>query len=117
VNHSLPPSLREVFASLLAASEQTRVVELDAVGEALGVLAVSYDEIDALISALEAAGRSVQGPLGGGTEGRLKRVVEASRALSQENGRRPTLREVALRADLSEEQVRHALALLRVMQR
>ena len=102
---------------LLAQSEDGRQVSLDQVGEAIGARAVSTDEIDALFSALEAKQRRIVGPEGGGGEGRLKRVVEAARALRAELARKPSESEVAERAQLTVVQVQHALALLRVMQR
>jgi hypothetical protein len=114
---ALRPELATVLTTLLAASEDSRTVELDAIGEALGVLSVSTDEIDALIGALEAAGREVTAPSGGGIEQHLGSVVKAVRALSVTLARKPTLDEVAAQAGLGVEQVRLALALLRVMQR
>lgn len=115
------PALRRELAlvlnALLAASEDSRRVELDTIGEALGVLSVSTDEIDALIGALEAEGREVVAPSGGGIEQHLGSVVKAVRALSVTLARKPTLDEVAAQAGIGVEQVRLALALLRVMQR
>jgi hypothetical protein len=90
---------------------------LDALGDAIGSLAITPDEIDALMAALEAQGRRLLGPEGGGGEQRLGRVIAAARALTSETGRRPGVAEVAERSGLTPEQVRHALALLRVMQR
>lgn len=113
----LRAELEGVAERLLAASEDARVVSLDAIGEAIGVLAVSTDEVDRLISVLEERGRSVVGPEGGGGEGRLREVVLAARAMTSELGRRPSVAELAARTRLSEEQVRHALALAQVMQR
>jgi hypothetical protein len=69
------------------------------------------------MTALESKGRRVVGPEGGGGEERLKKVVEAARTLGPELGRKPTLAEIAACAGLSPLEVRHALALLRVMQR
>jgi hypothetical protein len=109
--------LEKVLAELLAASEASRAIALDALGDAIGVLPVSTDEIDALMTALEAQGREILGPTGEGAEARLKRVVSAARDLKQTLPRRPTLSEVALHAQLTREQTLAALALLRVMQR
>jgi hypothetical protein len=109
--------LQDVLQSLLGASSPGADVSLDAIGEAIGARAASTDEIEALFAALEAKQRRIVGPEGGGGEQRLKRVVDAARALSIELGRKPKASEVAARAELSVEQVQHALALLRVMQR
>ena len=114
---ALRPELDRILTQLLAASEDDRRVELDAIGEALGVLSVSTDEIDALIGALEAQGREVVAPSGGGVEQHLGSVVKAVRALSTTLARKPTLDEVAAQAGIGVDQVRMALALLRVMQR
>ena len=105
------------MASLLAASARERTVALDQIGDALGTLAVSTDEIDAIFKQLEAAARRVVAPPGGGGEARLKRVIDAARALRQEALARPTLSAVAKRAELSRDEVLGALFLLRIMQR
>jgi len=111
------PELLSIRDALLEASAETRAISLDAVGEAIGTRAVAPDEIEALLASLEASGRTILGPEGGGGEARLKAVLTAARALGPELGRKPTIAEIATRAGLSEEQVRHALALARVMQR
>ncbi|HEX6245919.1 MAG TPA: hypothetical protein VFZ61_33570 [Polyangiales bacterium] len=114
---ALRPELDRILAQLLAQSADQGRVELDTIGEALGVLSVSTDEIDALIGALEAQGREVVAPSGGGVEQHLGSVVQAVRALSLTLARKPTLDEVAAQAGIGVDQVRMALALLRVMQR
>jgi hypothetical protein len=104
--------------TLLAASETTLHVELDAIGAAIGALSVSTDDIDALMRELEVRGRQIVAPVGGGAERHLGQVVAAARKLriSSPQGK-PGLSEVAREAGLSEDQVLVALALLRVMQR
>jgi hypothetical protein len=114
---NLRSELASVLRSLLAASEATRRVELDAIGAALGSRAVSTDDIDALMRELEAHGREIVAPTGGGAEQHLVRVVAAARKLKSTRARRPTLSEVAEEAQLTSEQALVALALLRVMQR
>lgn len=114
---SLAPELTPVLERLLADSERGGRVALDAVGAALGARAASYDDIDALFDALEAEGRSVDGPRGGGAEGRLRQVVAIARVLVVELGRTPRAHEIATRAGLSTVDVHHALALARIMQR
>lgn len=109
--------LARVLARLLVASERTRKVTLDEVGEAVGVLPVSTDEVDALLTALEKAGRTVVGPEGARGVGNLQRVLPAARELAARLGRRPTLAELTEKTGLSEDEVRHALALGRVMGR
>lgn len=113
----LRAELERVKQTLLRASAASGTIALDALGEALGSMAVSTDEIDALLQALEAAGRTISTPEGAGAEQNLKRVVSAARTLKTKLTRRPTLAEVAAEASLTADQVLVALALLRVMQR
>ena len=102
---------------LVADTKDTRQVSLDALGQAIGLLSVSYVEIDAMITELEARDRRVEATSEGRGEEYLRRVVEAVRTLSRELGRRPSLAEIALRTALSLDQVRYALLLARIMQR
>lgn len=111
----LRPELGRVVRALLDASREGGVVDLDAVGLALGTLAVSTEDIELVFVHLEAEGRTVVAP-SGGAERALKRVVPALHRLKR-LGRRPLLAEVASEAELSPDQVLAALGLLRVMQR
>jgi hypothetical protein len=113
----LRPDLAPVLARLLADSERTGRLTLDELGDAIGVIAVSIDDVDALLSALEAEGRTVVGPEGARGVGSLLKVLPAVRALAARLGRRPTLAELIAETGLSEADVRHALALGRVMGR
>jgi hypothetical protein len=113
----LRTELGPVLTTLLEMSEASMRVELDAIGTAIGSMAVSTDDIDALMRELERRGREIVAPSGGGAEQSLGRVVAAARRLKSALTRRPTLAEVAEEAKLSSEQVLIALALLRVMQR
>lgn len=109
--------LRQVLDALLEGSEDRRAVTLDEIGESLGVMAVNAEEIDALLTALEAAGRRIDGPDGAHGESRLRVVIAAARELRAELGRTPRPEEIAARASMPIEAVRHALALAKVMQR
>lgn len=115
------PELRapiaDVVARVLQQSEDSREVTLDEIGDALGVLAVSADEIDAIMTALESAGRRIVGPEEAQGESRLMTVVATARALRDELGRTPRTDEIAARASMPLEAVRHALSLARIMQR
>ena len=111
------PDLQSIVDALLASSASSFEVSLDAMGEAIGARAIASEEIDAMIVALEAAGRKVTAPGGGAGEDRLKAVVAAARSLGPELGRKPTIAEIAARSGLSADEVGHALALLKVMQR
>jgi hypothetical protein len=113
----LPAKLTPVLERLLAESADSRAISLDAVGDAIGVLAVSTDDVDALLDALERGGRTVTGPTGARGAENLRRVLPAARELARKNGRPPTVAELAAATGLGEDDVRHALALGRVMGR
>lgn len=109
--------LQAVVDALLLASERSKTVTLDAIGEAIGTKAVGTEEVDAIVSALEARGRKVLAPEGQRGEGHLRDVIAAARALKSELGRTPSAKEIAARSGLDERDVRHALELAKVMQR
>ena len=114
----LRPELVRVVDALLTAAplgDGEATVTLDAIGEAIGVLAVSQDEIDEIMHALEGAGRSGVGPEGANNEATLGRVLDVARVLRAESGKAPTPAQIAARSGLPEERVRHALALARVI--
>ena len=113
----LRPELQAIVDGLLASSAASGEVQLDALGEAIGAKAITTPEIEAIIDALDKAGRKLVGPSGGTGEDRLKAVVAAARVLAPALGRKPTVAEIATQAGLSEAEVKHALALLKVMQR
>lgn len=112
---TLRPELRTIVDALLATGEKK--VSLDALGDAIGARAVSADEIDAMMRALEAEGRVIDAPENANGEDRLKQVLASARTLRAELGRAPKPAEIAAHAGLDEDAVRHALGLARVMQR
>lgn len=114
---TLRTELARVVEALCSGRDAHLPIQLDEVGDALGSLAVTPDEIGLVLDALEARGFVVEAPAGGGLELHLRSVVLAAAALKGTLGRRPTLAEVAAHAGVAERDVRHALALLRVMQR
>jgi len=111
----LRPALQTVVDHLLA--QHATEVTLDQIGEALGALGVSTEEVEGIFAQLEAHGRQVGSSAGGRAQAHLKRVIDAARTLKQESVGRPTVSEVAVRAELSRDEVLGALFLLRVMQR
>jgi hypothetical protein len=115
--NALPPKLAEVASRLLADSEASRTVSLDEMGDAIGVLPVSTEDVDALMTVLERAGRRIVGPEGARGVGNLRRVMPAARALRAKLGRAPTIAELAAETGIGTDDVRHALALGRVMGR
>ncbi|MDB4937908.1 MAG: hypothetical protein JWP87_4880 [Labilithrix sp.] len=113
----LRPELQALVDGLLESSASAGEVQLDSVGEAIGARAVSAVEIEAILDALERKGRTLIGPEGGAGEARLKAVVAAARTLTPTLGRKPTVAEIATESGLSEADVRHALLLVKIMQR
>lgn len=113
----LRPDLVAVVDGLLRETAKGGAISLDAIGDAIGTRAVSADEIDAMMSMLEEQGRRVVSPEGGRGEAKLKTVLDAARILRAELGRAPRHDEIAARAGMSREDVQHALALARIMQR
>ena len=113
--------LRAIVDTLIVASERSREVTIDAIGNAIGVLSVSSQEVDEMITVLERANRRVVGkvndPATGSGENHLKAVVAAARALGPALGRKPTAAEIATHAGITADEVRHALSLLEIMQR
>lgn len=109
--------MRELLERILAGTEAGDAIELDAIGEAIGARAITSEEIDALLTAIEEAGRKVVTRPGGHGEKTLKRVLDVARTLRAELGRAPRASEIAARTDLTLLDVQHALALARIIQR
>ena len=110
------PAVAAVLADLLASSEDTRKVRLDDIGDAIGVAPVSADEIDALIDALERAGRTVGGAEGLTGIAALHQVIAAARRFSAA-GRRPNVADLVEATGLPDGEVRKALLFARVLGR
>lgn len=113
----LPPHLRTALDDLLKQSEDARKVTLDQIGEALGATAVDATQIDALLTALEDEGRTIVAPTGQNGVAALMKILPAARALGTELGRTARVNEIAERTGMTEDAVRAALLLARVMAR
>jgi DNA-binding MarR family transcriptional regulator len=113
----LRAELQQVLEELLRQNEPSKPISLDSIGDAIGHRAVSYVEVDAMIEALEAAGREVESGEAPRGEQDLQAVVLSIRHLSVELGRRPNQAEIAEHAGLTLARVTHALWLARLMQR
>ena len=111
------PEVRAVIHALLAASEDSRRVPLDAIGDALGAQAFTQAEIERVVDALEAAGRAVIGPAPGALASDLRAVLVAARAFAGRTGRNATVDELAAETGLPADAVRAALGLARVLGR
>lgn len=110
----LRAELQAIVDELLKSSEPT--LGLDAISEAIGVVAITSEEIGLIFDALEAEGRSVTESPTGAKES-LVLVLRSARALKLELGRSPTSREIAEHAGLHEDSVRLGLAFAAFLQR
>jgi len=124
--------VRAVLESLLTGTEGA--ITLDALGDAIGAMSITQDEIDALMRALEEAGREIASEPGRGLgreggaaaepgaptwslgEETLKQVLDAARAM-RASGRTPSPLDLARATGLPIGRVRNALALARVIAR
>ncbi len=103
-----------IVEQLLARNAE--LVTLEAVADAIGAAAVTFEDIEAVFDALEAAGRRVESePMN--PPAALAKVLAAARSFSAVSGRRPTLPEIAQHSGLSLGEVRFALLYARVLVR
>lgn len=108
--------LLKIVEALIARTPVGATLTIDDVGDAIGTRAVTPPEIDAMIELLEKSGRRVQAPEGQHGESHLKKVIAAARELRAE-GVTARPEDIAARTGLTANEVEHALALVRVMQR
>jgi chorismate mutase len=94
----------------------TERLSLDAVAEAIGASAVTFDDIEFVFEQLEAAGRQVESKPSS-PPAALAKVLATARAFSTLSGRRPTLAEIAEHSGQSPAEVRFALLYARVLTR
>jgi hypothetical protein len=96
---------------------ETDVLSLDHVGDAIGTLRITPDEIDELFAWLEAQGRVIGDPVGRGSLELLGEVLGLARQLRAELGRTPRPEEIVARSSLSAAAVQRALWFARILQR
>lgn len=115
----LRAELQQVVERLLQESQASGSdqISLDQLGDAVGTLAVSTADVDAMIEAIERAGRVVAAGEKPRGEEHLHLVIRSIRELTTQLGRRPTQPEIAEHAGLTQTDVSHALQLARIMQR
>jgi hypothetical protein len=107
--------VRLVLKSLLARTKRGGEITLDDLGDAIGTMAITPEEIDALMTALEARGRTIGSEPGGFGEETLKRILDAARVIRDRAGRAPSAADLAKSTGLPIARVRNALALARVI--
>ena len=103
------PVLQSIVSELVARHEQTRRIDLNDIAEVIGTRAVSYDDVDHVIRALEEMGCRVGGPPTLRELELIREVVVSARALREELGRAPAVEEIAARAKHAPFVVRRAL--------
>jgi hypothetical protein len=108
---SLPAAIVEQLLE-----QSSELVSLDAVAEAIGGAAVTFEDIEAVFAGLEAAGRRVESEPKN-PPAALAKVLATVRSFSALSGRRPTLPEIAEHSGLSQGEVRFALLYARVLVR
>jgi hypothetical protein len=84
-------------------------VDLDAIADAVGTLAVSYEEVDALVEALEASGLRVGELPSDADIALVRQVLAAARGLTTELGHSPSLGALSARVGRHPIVVRSAL--------
>jgi hypothetical protein len=109
------PELEAVLQQLLSRGE--RVLDLDDVADAIGLAAVSSEDVMELFAALERNGRTIEQPASPPPSETLRVVLATARALRLERGDVPSATEIAERAGIPVEAVRRALFFARVAQR
>lgn len=108
------PLVKSIVRELLALPDER--ISLDAVADAIGAAAVTFEDIGAIFDAVDAAGRQLH------SEPRdppaaLSQVLATVRRFSAVSGRRPTLAEIAEHSGLGLGEVRFALLFARVLVR
>lgn len=108
------PELDAILEVLVAAhhdrgAEAAPVVDLDAIADAVGTLAVSYEEVDALVEALEGRGLRVGEAPSEADVALVREVLRAARGLAAEGGQPPTLAALSARVGRHPIVVRSAL--------
>ena len=114
---TMRPAVQAIVDALLASSDTGSSISIDRVGEAVGITRIDTTEIEALLVALEKAERKVVVETGASGIAALRTVVPATRTLTTELRRKPTIDEIAAKTSLSVPDVRRALLLAQVMGR
>ncbi len=103
------PVVEAIFTALLERHRASGRVHLNDIDEVIGAVPVSYDEVDALIAALEADGLTVGEPPDDAAIAVMREVLASARRLRSILGRAPTVPELAGDSGHAEHLVRRAL--------
>ncbi len=109
-----PPALLD---EIVAMSEPGSVISLDVFAALQAPYGLSPEEVDALITAVEATGRRIEADDSIRLQEELALVLPRARAFVVAHGRRPTVDELAAEAGVSTAIVRRALSFGRLIAR
>jgi hypothetical protein len=113
----LSERLSRIVNAIVEKTDAAATISIDALGEAIGLEVASAADVDEMITLLEKSGLHVDARGGARGENNLRIVLAEARAIARETGARATVSFIAERTGLSIEEVNHALALAKVMQR
>jgi hypothetical protein len=102
---------------IVAMSEPGSVISLDVFAALQAPYGLSPEEVDALITAVEATGRRIEADDSIHLQEELALVLPRARAFVVAHGRRPTVDELAAEAGVSAAVVRRALSFGRLIAR
>lgn len=109
------PEIEQAIATLLGISATSMQVSLDQIGDVLADIAVTTDEVDAVLTRLETAGRHIAAPKGGEAGRALQRVLSAARMLTTTLQRKPTVDELSQHTGIEPWLVRAALGFAKTL--
>jgi hypothetical protein len=103
------PVVESILVELLGRHKHDGRVHLDDIAEVIGDRALSYDEVEGLVTCLEAEGLEVGEPLDARDIAVMRDVLTAARRLRVELARRPNVDEIAKATGHPARAVRRAL--------
>jgi|GEM_PF-3126205 len=113
----LAPPLAAIVERLLA--RFPKEIPIDAIGEETALVTGRAEDVDAIVTALEKAGRPLRSAVSEASEAGgpalLATVLKTARALQVASGRTPTAPEIAQACGLAEGDVRRALGFARTL--
>jgi Sigma-70 region 3 len=103
------PVVESILVELIGRHKQDGRVHLNDIAEVIGDRALTYDEVEGLVTCLEAEGLEVGEPPDAREIGVMRDVLATARRLRGELGRRPKVDEIAKLSGHPARAVRRAL--------